>query len=55
MPGRTIHIGTFAGIPFGVQPLWPVIVAVITLVLATGWYPQQVDGIPPAAAWALGR
>ena len=54
MPGRTIHIGTFAGIPFGVQPLWPVIVAVITLVLATGWYPQQVDGIPPAAAWALG-
>lgn len=54
MPGRTIHIGTFAGIPFGIHPLWPVVVAVITLVLATGWYPAQVDGIAPVAAWALG-
>jgi Zn-dependent protease len=54
MPGRTIHVGTFAGIPLGIHPLWPVIVAVITLVLATGWYPAQVDGIAPAAAWALG-
>lgn len=54
MPGRTIHIGTFAGIPFGVHPLWPVIVVLIAWMLAVGWYPEQVDGITPATAWALG-
>lgn len=54
MPGRTIRIGTFAGIPFGVHPLWPAIVVLIAWMLAVGWYPAQVDGITPAAAWALG-
>ena len=54
IPRRTIRIGTFAGIPFGIHPLWLVIVVVITWSLAVGWYPQQVDGIATGTAWALG-
>ncbi len=54
MPGRSIRIGTFAGIPFGVHPLWFVIFALITWTLSVGYYPAQVSGIAPAAAWALG-
>lgn len=54
IPRGTIRLGTFAGIPFGVHPLWLVIVALITASLALGWYPQEVDGIAPGAAWALG-
>ena len=54
MPGRSIRIGTFAGIPFGIHPLWLLIVGLITWMLATGWYPAQAEGISPAAAWVLG-
>lgn len=54
MPGRTIRIGTFAGIPLGIHPLWPAIVALIAWMLATGWYPAQVEGIAPTTAWILG-
>ncbi len=54
MPGRSIRIGTFAGIPFGVHPLWFVIFALITWTLGVGYYPAQVTGIAPATAWALG-
>lgn len=54
MPGRVIRLGTFAGIPFGVHPLWLVIVLLITFSLAVGYYPAEVGGIAPAAAWGLG-
>jgi Zn-dependent protease len=55
MPPRGgIRVGTFAGIPFGIHPLWLAIVALITWSLAVTWYPEQVDGIATGAAWALG-
>jgi Zn-dependent protease len=54
MPGRSIRIGTFAGIPFGVHPLWFVIFALITWTLGVGYYPAQISGIAPGTAWALG-
>lgn len=54
MFGRSIRIGTFAGIPFGVHPAWLFIVALITWTLAVGYYPAQVDGIEPGVAWPLG-
>jgi Zn-dependent protease len=50
----SIRIGKLAGIPIGVQPLWLVIVALITWSLGAAYYPDQAPGIAPAAAYALG-
>lgn len=54
MSMRSIRIGRLAGIPIGVQPLWVVIVALITFSLGAVYYPEQVSGISPALAYALG-
>lgn len=51
---RSIRIGTLAGIPIGLQPLWLLIVALITWSLGALYYPEQVAGIAPLAAYALG-
>ncbi len=51
---KSIRIGRLAGIPIGVQPLWIVIVALITWSLGAAYYPDQVGGISPAAAYGLG-
>ena len=51
---RSIRVGRLAGIPIGVQPLWLVIVALITWSLGAAYYPDEVPGIAPAAAYALG-
>lgn len=51
---RSIRIGKLAGIPIGVQPLWLLIVALITWSLGAAYYPDQAPGIAPAAAYALG-
>ena len=53
MPG-SVRIGRLAGIPIGVQPLWLLIVALITWSLGAVYYPDRVDGIAPVAAYALG-
>lgn len=50
----SIRIGRLAGIPIGVQPLWIVIVALITWSLGAVYFPDQVDGIAPVAAYGLG-
>jgi Zn-dependent protease len=50
----SIRIGRLAGIAIGVQPLWIVIVALITWSLGAVYYPDQVDGITPLAAYGLG-
>jgi Zn-dependent protease/CBS domain-containing protein len=50
----SIRIGRLAGIPIGVQPLWIVIVGLITWSLGAVYYPDQVAGIAPAAAYGLG-
>jgi Zn-dependent protease/CBS domain-containing protein len=51
---RSVRIGRLAGIPIGVQPLWLAIVALITWSLGAVYYPDEVPGIAPAAAYALG-
>lgn len=50
----SIRIGRLAGIPIGVQPLWILVVALITWSLGAVYYPDQVDGIAPVAAYGLG-
>lgn len=51
---RSIRIGRLAGIPIGVQPLWMVIVVLITWSLGAVYYPDEVSGIAPLAAYGLG-
>jgi len=54
MSMRSIRIGRLAGIPVGIQPLWLAIVALITWSLGAVYYPDEVPGIGPAAAYGLG-
>lgn len=51
---RSVRIGRLAGIPIGIQPLWLVIVALITWSLGAAYYPDAVSGIAPLASYALG-
>jgi Zn-dependent protease len=51
---RSIRVGRLAGIPIGIQPLWLVIVALITWSLGGVYYPDKDPGIAPAPAYALG-
>ncbi|HWA55010.1 MAG TPA: site-2 protease family protein [Solirubrobacterales bacterium] len=51
---RSVRVGHLSGIPIGIQPLWLVIVALITVSLGAGYYPDQVAGIAPVAAYGLG-
>ncbi|HEX6227860.1 MAG TPA: site-2 protease family protein [Solirubrobacterales bacterium] len=52
--GRSIKVGRLAGIPVGVQPLWLVIVLLITWSLGAVYYPEEVPGIDPLPSYALG-
>ena len=54
MFGGDLKIGRLAGIPISIHPLWVVIVALITWSLGSAYYPDQVSGITPAAAYGLG-
>jgi Zn-dependent protease len=54
MPGRSYRIGSIAGIPVGVSPLWLVIVALITWSLGASYYPEQAPGISSLACYGLG-
>lgn len=54
MPGKSWKIGRVAGIPIGVNPLWLVIVALITWSLGSTYYPDQIAGIAPGPAYLLG-
>ena len=54
MPGRSYRIGRIAGIPVGVSPLWLVIVALFTVALGAGYFPEEVHGISPVVSYALG-
>jgi Zn-dependent protease/CBS domain-containing protein len=52
--GAGLRVGRLAGIPIEIHPLWLVIVALITWSLGASYYPEEVSGIEPAAAYALG-
>ena len=51
---RSIRVGRLAGIPIGIQPLWLVIVVLITWTLGAVYYPEQVEGIAAPLAYGLG-
>ncbi len=53
MPG-SIKVARIAGIPLGIHPLWFAVVALITWSLGAAYYPDQIAGIAPLAAYALG-
>lgn len=54
MPGRSFRIARIAGIPVGINPWWLLIVALFTWTLGDSYYPSEVHGISPAAAYGLG-
>ena len=54
MGGGSFRVGRLAGIPIGIHPLWLLIVALITWSLGALYYPEEVEGIVPAASYALG-
>jgi Zn-dependent protease len=51
---RSIRLGRLAGIPIGVQPLWLLIVGLITWSLGAVYYPDEVPDIAPLASYSLG-
>jgi Zn-dependent protease len=51
---RSIRVGRLAGIPIGIQPLWLLIVGLITWSLGAVYYPDRAPGVPAGLAYALG-
>lgn len=49
-----LRVGRLAGIPVAIHPLWFAVVALFTLALGDGYYPDAVPGIARGAALALG-
>lgn len=56
MPSRpsTLRLGRLAGVPIGIQPLWLVIVGLVTFALGHDYFPAQDPGLSAGAAYALG-
>lgn len=54
MFGGVVRLGHLAGIPFGVHPLWLVIVVLLTTTLGDAYYPSEVDDLSTGGAYALG-
>ncbi|MFP5364337.1 MAG: site-2 protease family protein [Thermoleophilia bacterium] len=52
--GSTLRIGRLAGIPIGIQPLWLLVVALITYSLGHDYYPVEDPALGAGAAYALG-
>ena len=52
--GHTLRIGRLAGIPIGIQPLWLVVVALITYSLGHDYYAVEDPRLSSAASYALG-
>lgn len=49
-----MRLGRLAGIPIGVQPLWLVIVGLLTYSLGHDYFPQEDPGLSDPAAYVLG-
>ena len=50
----TLHVGRLAGVPIGIQPLWLVVVGLLTYVLGHDYFPSEDHGLSPTAAYGLG-
>ena len=52
--GSTVRLGRLAGIPIGIQPLWLVILGLLTYLLGHDYFPQEDKTLSDSAAYALG-
>ena len=52
MPG-TLRIGKIAGIDIDIHVSWIIILVLLTVSLATGWFPQLYPGWAPATYWLI--
>ncbi|MFL5702126.1 MAG: site-2 protease family protein [Ktedonobacteraceae bacterium] len=52
MPG-TFRIGKIAGIDIGIHVSWIIILVLLTVSLATGWFPQLYPGWSTATYWLI--
>jgi Zn-dependent protease len=52
MPG-TFRIGNIAGINIDIHMSWIIILALLTVSLATGWFPQLYQGWSTATYWLI--
>jgi Zn-dependent protease len=50
----SLRVGRLAGIPFGIHPLWLVVVALLTVAFGDGFFADRLPDAPPAATYALG-
>lgn len=50
----SIHVGTIAGISIDINWSWLIILVLLTVSLATGWFPQIYHGWSAGAYWAAG-
>jgi Zn-dependent protease/CBS domain-containing protein len=53
MPG-TVRIGSIAGIDIDIHASWLIILALLTVSLATGWLPEASPGQSTTAYWVVG-
>ena len=53
MPG-SLRIGKIAGIDINIHVSWIIILVLLTVSLATGWFPQLYPGWSTATYWVVG-
>src|SRR5258708_14421365 len=53
MPG-SFRIGKIAGIDIDINVSWIIILVLLTVSLATGWFPQLYPGWSSATSWVVG-
>ncbi len=53
MPG-SFRIGKIAGIEIDINVSWIIILVLLTVSLATGWFPQMYPGWSTATYWVVG-
>ena len=52
MPG-SLRLGKLAGIDISIHVSWLIIVVLLTLSLATGWFPALYPGWSPVTYWGV--
>jgi Zn-dependent protease/CBS domain-containing protein len=49
-----VKLGTLWGVPIGLHNSWFLVFGLVTVSLATGYFPLEYPDLPPLAAWTLG-
>lgn len=50
----SLHLGKIAGISLDIHASWLIILVLLTVSLATGWFPAAIPGLSQATYWILG-